>query len=302
MNNICNFPQVSPEETNYLHSSIAQFCGGINCDLSFDQFKCECSEPFSINNLSGECELYSVCTKEQNYGNCSKDEFCKIIASDNPLENGHKCVCPIEQGGDQVKKCVDFEIDTEKYCLPGYVINEKPDKEYSQKCVKGTTTFNFTFQVRFDLNSGNNAPILLSNFYELENSVNLRRIPVKLIKNFIDYRESSLDYSINSKMNKQIIRDKLNDILRNKITELNYDTVCHLINVVPFIKFDEMKFNLFRILDSLIEVNISITCANLVSINRFMNMFKLNLKFNSLNENYYHLPDVGFIPTESIKI
>lgn len=112
----------------------------------------------------------------------------------------------MEQKEDDHGHCLDYVIDYGKHCLPGYVKNE--NKELPQKCIKGKSTFKIEFKLRFDMLAGKNSEILLGNYFDLESSISLDKIPTKLIDDFIDYRERSTNYSMNSVMNKLIIKDK----------------------------------------------------------------------------------------------
>lgn len=298
-NNLCNWPTPSESaESVYVHESIEQFCGGSRCGLAFDQFLCQCPEPFS-KDRNGRCVLHEHCTRPQNYGACSKDKFCKILTND-PLRRPYKCVCPVEQGGELLDECVDFKIDPHKYCLPGYVVNPNPAREFPQPCVRGESSFNFTFKIRFSLEA--NAGVLLENFHKLNDSIRLNRVPVILVDDFVNYRSRSLAYSMNGVMNKAIVRDKLQDILRQAISRHNYDTDCHRINAVPLVSFNEKQFNLFRLSETLADANISVTCANSIGAKQFVDQFKRHLLHNQANENYYLMRDVGYVLPESIRI
>ena len=243
------------------------------------------------------------CTEELGYGDCTKatNKFCKILTND-PLKRPFKCQCSAEEGGTNVDQCFEYQIDPHRYCLPGYVINEQPDKEFPQDCVKGASTFNITFKLRFDLNAGNSSDVLLGNYFDLKDSISLKKMPARLTEQFVDYRQQSLFYSMNKVMNKEITKRNLEEILRNAITRSNMDAFCRLINVVPHVSFDESKLDLFRILETLVDANISITCANQLTVFEFLTTFKHYMRYNKLNAGTYHyLSRVGYVLPESIK-
>ena len=297
-NNLCNWPTPSnPQEAVYVHESIEQFCGGIQCGLAFDQFRCQCPQPFAVNQ-NGRCVLHEHCTRTQNYGACSKDKFCKILTND-PLRRPYKCVCPVEQGGDMLDECIDFKIDPHKYCLPGYVENPNPRRDFPQRCVHGQSSFNITFKLRFSLEA--NEAVMLENFSRLNDSISLGRVPVGLVNDFVAYRSRSLGYSMNGVMNKAIVKDKLQEVLRTAISRHNHDTDCHRINAVPLVSFDEKAFDLFRLPETLVNANIAVTCANSITAEKFLNQFKRHLLHNPTNPNYHLLQDVGHVLPKSIQ-
>lgn len=191
-------------------------------------------------------------------------------------------------------------MDTEKYCLPGYVENPNPQREFPQRCVLGESSFNFTLKLRFGLQE--NADVMLENFNRLNDSISLSKVPVGLVADFVDYRERSLAYSMNSVMNKLIPNEKLQDILRRQIHRQNHDTDCHRINAVPLVSFEERTFNLFRLPETLASVHISVTCANSITAKAFVSQFRRNLLHNPPNDNYHLMPNVGFVLPESIQI
>lgn len=287
------------EEASYIHESIEQFCGGSKCGLAFDQFLCKCSPPFT-KDRNGRCVLDEVCTRAGNYGSCAKDKFCKILTND-PLRRGHKCICPIEQGGETLEgDCIEYRLDHQKYCLPGYVENPNPRREFPQRCVLGESTFNITFKLRFSLEA--NAGVLLENFHRLNDSISMSRVPVALIGEFVGYRERSLAFSMNSVWNRLIPKEKLWNRLRNEIHRQNHDTDCIGINAVPSISFDERAFNLFRLSETLVSAHLSVTCANSITAEKFVDKFRRNLQHNKPNDNYNLMQNVGFVLPESIQI
>ena len=300
-NNLCNWPTPkNQQEAAYIHESIEQFCGSPRCGLAFDQFLCQCSEPF-VRDRNGRCVLREHCTRPHNYGDCPKNKFCKILTND-PLgtRRPYKCVCPVEQGGDALDECLDYRTDPDKHCLPGYVENPNPRREFPQRCLHGESTFNFTFSLRFGLET--NAGVLLENFHMLNDSINLSKVPVGLVDDFVGYRSRSLAYSMNGVWNKEIVKDKLQEILRQAITRYNHDIDCHRINAVPLVAFDERNFNLFRLAETLVDVNLSVTCANSITVQKFVNQFRRHLLHNQVNENFYLMQDVGHVLSESIRI
>lgn len=293
----CHWPTRSAEEREYLKKSTESFCGSPNCRLAFDKFKCSCSEPFSKENKEGRCLLIDDCSENQNHGKCSKDKLCKI--NTNGKEKTFDCKCPIETTETNSVNCKQIEhID---HCQPGYLPNPEMRRDYRQKCIKGVSSLNLTFQIRFELSAGNNSAILLENYFDLEHEVNLDRVPKNLIKEFVDYKDSTLIYTMDRVMDKAIVKTKLEQILVSAFKSQMSNHMhrgCHYI--VAKLDFDHETFSLLRLDETLVDVNLMITCSTYTTGELFRSAFKFQLGFNYFNSNYIKFRGVGNVIPESI--
>ena len=298
--NICHWSDFrSPEERDYIHGSIKQFCNVPSCRLAFDQFKCYCDEKFSKQTKDGKCELIENCSEDQNNGKCGRDKLCKIITNDN--ERTFVCQCPIDMQDSNSANCKS--ITKKQYCLQGYLPNLKMNKVYRQKCIKGNSALNFTFQMRFDLSSDNNSKILLKDYYELENEIDLDRMPSNLINNFVNYKDNALIYSMGRVINKDIIKSKMNEILEDafdkQMFRSHFHRECYMIPSVEF-DYESISFSLLRIQETLVDVHLQVTCKTHTTGELFSSFFKFFLKHNVFNSNYQSF-HAGHVIPESIK-
>lgn len=302
--NICNWPTSSQsKELDYIHKSIETFCGTSSCRLADNQFKCFCDEKFSKETNEGKCKLMQECSEDQNNGKCNnkdnnKDKMCKILT--NHQVKTFECICPIETSDPNSEDCKS--IEKLELCKSGYLPNPnyEYEKEYKQKCIKAISSFNFTFQVRFDLDSGNNSQILLGNYIELERHIDLNKIPINLIEDFVNYKDNALIYSMNKILNKQIVKRKMQQIVINGLKrqmKIPHFNQCHIITEI---EFDYDKFNFLRLEETLVDINLTINCENDVNGSLFKDFFKYLLKYNYFNSNYEILQDVGYVVPESI--
>lgn len=218
-----------------------------------------------------------------------------------------KCDCAEQSSeNDLIDSTLDLNFkptESKEYCLPGYLPNPDYDqrKDYRQKCIKGQTSFEFKFQLRFDLSLGNNSVIFLNNFYQMEQDVDLNRIPRNLVQDYVNYKDRTVIDTIKRKINKDSVKRKMETIILdafdNQMFKNNYHKGCVLI---PELDFNYDKFNPFRLIETLVDVRLQVTCKYSTTGELFGNFFKFYLTNSFFNDNYREFRNVGHIVPESI--
>lgn len=301
MHNFCHWPtQGSVELNEYLEKSIESFCGRSSCRLVFDTFKCLCPRPLSEETKSGKCKLLDDCSATVR-DKCPKDKLCKLNTRHS--EKRFDCKCPIEMMPDSSGEHCK-QIESKEYvwpCLPGYLPNDEMRRDYRQKCIKGQSSLNLKFQIRFDLGAGNNSEILLGDYFDLEQDIDLDRIPSSLIKDFVNYKETALIYAMDRALNKELVKRKMEIIIENGIKAQVFNRHFHReCYAIPTVKFDTETFSLLRLEETLVDVNLAVTCKTYTTGEMFKNSFTFYLRYNYFDSNYEIFQNVGHVLPESI--